>query len=817
MNRLSTLIIVLVAIVTGARAEVVYYGFSIGDNNETVSSLNLEQLSEGQCWTYNPAENVLYLNEGTISCNKSNALTIDGNSNPTLNICVTGNCQLDGRFETGIWIAGGGTHTIYGTGSLTLYSRVVDPTGIYAGSDRPTLTIRDITLNIWQYGGMGIRSTYFAALTLDWCELNIETRSGYAWYGALTGAPKPTMKNCYMDDGYLSDLGMYTLDPIDNSVVFLADGHVKRCVKYVDVTIEEPKVGNAVVTTATVNEGDCYVSSVDWFYETETSSNLESYYGSTYVKGNEYTAQIRLRINNPALFAEKEDLHITVNGEERPVFQTDRYYVDVFTPLYSCGSYNLWVGGVRVTDDNKDNIPAGSGGKASYNPDTKTLTLTDFFYNGNETGISNGSEVKNAIDGLTIDVQGTYGVVSSSTTALSINGGTTTITGTSELQLRSQSTATGNIEPCIRMHNNPTLNIYHANVAIQGNRYVVYGKGLVHANCSDLEIRNMGYDTGTPVGWANEYTFFNTSFSMDECEYVSTNGRDPSKFGFDLSKGGFTYDGKSWTGIVEIAAIISERYNLWVGGVRVDNYNRTSIPGLSEGKATYDPETKTLKFYGARLFADDGIYNGMNDMNFPAIDGLTIVFDGPSGGYFFTTKNQTLMINGGTTTITGKKQYNFESTEKEGVFLEPGTKLILKDANLNINSDTDVALASEDVGKDVEVVVGHSTLGLYAAEGKQPAYGMKKFDLRNCEIISLYGEDQGSIVFDTAKRYFVYNGAPYKKTLYIVPTAISTGLEPATVVYDATQPHPAYNLSGQRVGESYRGIVIKNGKKYLKR
>ncbi len=37
----------------------------------------------------------------------------------------------------------------------------------------------------------------------------------------------------------------------------------------------------------------------------------------------------------------------------------------------------IWLGGVRVTDVNKDDILAGTGmtGRASYNPDTKTLTL----------------------------------------------------------------------------------------------------------------------------------------------------------------------------------------------------------------------------------------------------------------------------------------------------------------------------------------------------------------------------------------------------------------------------------------------------------
>ena len=51
-------------------------------------------------------------------------------------------------------------------------------------------------------------------------------------------------------------------------------------------------------------------------------------------------------------------------------------------------TYNLFVGGVEVTSENKDNITGpgillGEGGKASYDPTSQTLTLN----NVNITGI----------------------------------------------------------------------------------------------------------------------------------------------------------------------------------------------------------------------------------------------------------------------------------------------------------------------------------------------------------------------------------------------------------------------------------------------
>ena len=46
-------------------------------------------------------------------------------------------------------------------------------------------------------------------------------------------------------------------------------------------------------------------------------------------------------------------------------------------------TYDLWVGGVQVTSANKDNIVVPDAtGSATYDPDTKNLTLDNFSYTG---------------------------------------------------------------------------------------------------------------------------------------------------------------------------------------------------------------------------------------------------------------------------------------------------------------------------------------------------------------------------------------------------------------------------------------------------
>ena len=85
---------------------------------------------------------------------------------------------------------------------------------------------------------------------------------------------------------------------------------------------------------------------------------------------------------------------------------------------YKRFAYPLWIGGVQVTEKNKNNIPIENSsssystqerGSAVYNPDSKVLLLTNAIIKGS-TGIYNGdknnSNSTTCIDGLTVDVSG---------------------------------------------------------------------------------------------------------------------------------------------------------------------------------------------------------------------------------------------------------------------------------------------------------------------------------------------------------------------------------------------------------------------------
>ena len=82
-------------------------------------------------------------------------------------------------------------------------------------------------------------------------------------------------------------------------------------------------------------------------------------------------------------------------------------------------SYNLWIAGIQVTDDNKNNI-TGPGisaehfpdGKVWYNSDDNILTLENVhIVNSNPTGWVEG--IFSMIENLTIVVKGSHNLVES--------------------------------------------------------------------------------------------------------------------------------------------------------------------------------------------------------------------------------------------------------------------------------------------------------------------------------------------------------------------------------------------------------------------
>ena len=88
------------------------------------------------------------------------------------------------------------------------------------------------------------------------------------------------------------------------------------------------------------------------------------------------------------------------------------------------------------------------------------------------------------------------------------------------------------------------------------------------------------------------------------------------------------------------------------------------------------------------------------------------------------------------------------------------------------------------------------------------------FDLYNC-----YFDNHDQYYDDSYRGICNYddNGEIERyETIEIVATGSSTAVPSVDATLDNYHASTLYNLQGQRVGDDYRGIVIKNGKKQLK-
>ena len=91
---------------------------------------------------------------------------------------------------------------------------------------------------------------------------------------------------------------------------------------------------------------------------------------------------------------------------------------------FAAEEYDVWVGGTRVTSDNKNNIPAAEGyeqysGTASYDPSTETLTLNNYIYKGTGNFIRNASTM---VGGVYSQTQNTLTIILKGNNSITVTG-----------------------------------------------------------------------------------------------------------------------------------------------------------------------------------------------------------------------------------------------------------------------------------------------------------------------------------------------------------------------------------------------------------
>ena len=348
MKRLLLTFLALVAMTAGAWART-YYGFVI--NGIPVYDDNYQSLNGN--WSYDPASNVLHL-LGQIDISTAVGIVITGNDNPTLNISVDGNCTLSGTFSTGIEISGSGTHVVSGTGTLNIESRVVGPTGINFGNN-PSVTFKDLTVNIKQYGGVGVQANN-ASITFDWCDFNITTNDGMAMRGA-NGTDSPQLILCQADHSWGNDASGSGYLGYAGENLYASNMKITRCIKYVDVNVAKPVIGQLPATTATTSSSEFAITNVSWLRDESYPMSASE----TFREGHTYKVTFRLEAQGDNYFSYTDVSNAavvaTVNGQKCG-FQasTQINAIAYYTFPALTDTYDLWIAGIQVTKQNKDNL-----------------------------------------------------------------------------------------------------------------------------------------------------------------------------------------------------------------------------------------------------------------------------------------------------------------------------------------------------------------------------------------------------------------------------------------------------------------------------
>ena len=248
-------------------------------------------------------------------------------------------------------------------------------------------------------------------------------------------------------------------------------------------------------------------------------------------------------------------------------------------------SYGLYVQGNLVHEGNKSDILGDGSGTASYDPSTKTLTLR-----GDITGHFNQEVIKSEVDGLTIVPTRDLKLTSTEAQALTLKGDTT-IKGGGKITISAGGDG-------IRAESG-LLNFQEADVVITSGATGIRGSSAAGLNvyASTLDVKG---STAAVDG------FGGITLTNEMIQYPMGAVNNGSAFVLGS------------TPVRELKLAPDEKFDLYVADVQVTRANAHNI--LGDGKASYDPATKTLKINDSITCSGTVISNN-------GVSGLTITWD----------------------------------------------------------------------------------------------------------------------------------------------------------------------------------------------
>ena len=244
--------------------------------------------------------------------------------------------------------------------------------------------------------------------------------------------------------------------------------------------------------------------------------------------------------------------------------------------------YDLWVGGTQVTSDNKDDI-LSDGGKAKYDPDTRTLTLNDPVI---PDAPSSDDDYYYVIKAREIDltVAGSYHMTGDEGYDYGINVylGDLTLSGDFTFISRGVAVASNS-------GNDLTIasGSLKAVTLASGNSVVICKNLTIAPGVTRVEAENS-------FGNGSAFNIYEAISIPDDLAIVY-----PSSASIDENGKLVSADGDRICHVLiaptDTPVDIVANYPLWVSNIQVTSENKGDILG-DGGRAKYDPDTKTLIF-----------------------------------------------------------------------------------------------------------------------------------------------------------------------------------------------------------------------------
>ena len=484
--------------------------------------------------------------------------------------------------------------------------------------------------------------------------------------------------------------------------------------------------------------------------------------------------------------------------------------------------YDLWVCGVRVTDANKDAIPAFENGTAHFAPATNTLTLTDAYSEKGYYKTSDGSACAIYTESLDLTVIGAdgfnllggcdYGVYAQRGD-LTLKGNLNANCDRTAFYAGDQLTVSGGVvqghgSACGFYGKNAICFVDGAEVRARAlSGCGVIGEGTLSVIGSSLQtdgksggVRLVGSDPDVKndAVFRNSKTQAGTSFSAETCTVeiggeLTIDGGSFESFviqGYAVKaekitlgdgmqiltpKGGALNEAKTTVldpvngqPATDVLISAGNEYPLWVAGVQVTNDNRADLAEIlaqvsDANMERYLEGTLEASFDGVNTLHIAGDIDAEDDCLIRSqLAGLVISVDEPS--YLSCTQQPCLQLLADAV-ITGERKLTLASSNSIGIEVGNGACLTLEELTLNIRAKYPIS-AGEDPSTAESLDIVHSYVHAYAG-GDAAIAGFKGgITLTGCYLSA----PSEAMVRDGG----VYEGTAFSKTAVITPAYVFT-------------------------------------------